>query len=108
MILILNPLKNEIWKGLNLFFPKDAHQKSEGVSEVRFKKLDSFTLETSKNHLIRNFRRNGRLKVKSVGSDKLIKLILSNTLEKRLPKLIHWLTVLINVLHIRCGRNVLL
>ena len=34
-----------------------------GVSEVRFKKLDSFTLETSKNHLIRNFLRNGRLMV---------------------------------------------
>ena len=27
------------------------------------KKLDSFTLETSKNHLIRNFLRNGRLRV---------------------------------------------
>ena len=36
-----------------------------GVSEVRFKKkLDSFTLETSKNHLIRNFLRNGRVRVK--------------------------------------------
>ena len=29
------------------------------------KKIDSFTLETSKNHLIRNFLRNGRLRVKS-------------------------------------------
>ena len=28
------------------------------------KKLDSFSLETSKNHLIRNFLRNGRLRVK--------------------------------------------
>ena len=28
------------------------------------KKLDSFTLEMSKNHLIRNFLRNGRLRVK--------------------------------------------
>ena len=28
------------------------------------KKLGSFTLETSKNHLIRNFLRNGRLRVK--------------------------------------------
>ena len=28
------------------------------------KKLDSFTFETSKNHLIRNFLRNGRLRVK--------------------------------------------
>ena len=27
------------------------------------KKLDSFTLETSKNHLIRNFLRNGRGRV---------------------------------------------
>ena len=38
MILIKNPLKNEICKGLNRYFLKDAHQKSEGVSEVRFKK----------------------------------------------------------------------
>ena len=40
MILIQNPLKNEIWKGLNRDIPKDAHQKSEGrgVSKVRFKK----------------------------------------------------------------------
>ena len=29
------------------------------------KKLDSFTLETSQNHLIRIFLRNGRLRVKS-------------------------------------------
>ena len=28
------------------------------------KELDSFTLKTSKNHLIRNFLRNGRLSVK--------------------------------------------
>ena len=28
------------------------------------KKLESFTLETSKNHLVRNFLRNGRLSVK--------------------------------------------
>ena len=43
----------------------DAHQKSDGES-VRSdsKKLDSFTLETSKNHLIRSFLRNGRLRVK--------------------------------------------
>ena len=35
------------------------------VSEVRFKKkLESLTLETSKNHLIRNFLRNGRVRVK--------------------------------------------
>ena len=30
-------------------------------------KLDSFTLEMSKNHLIRNFLRNGRLRVKRSG-----------------------------------------
>ena len=29
-------------------------------------KLSSFTLETSKNHLIRNFLRNGRLRVKII------------------------------------------
>ena len=53
--------------GLSRYFPKDGHQKSEGgVSKVRFKKLDSFTLETSKNHLIRNLLRNGRLRVKQV------------------------------------------
>ena len=34
-----------------------------GVSEVRLKKLDSFTLEASKNLLISNFLRNGRLRV---------------------------------------------
>ena len=38
MILTLNQLKNEIWKGLNRYFQKDAHQKFEWVSEVRFKK----------------------------------------------------------------------
>ena len=31
------------------------------VSEARLKKLDSFTFETSKNHFIRNFLRNGRV-----------------------------------------------
>ena len=59
-------LKKEIWKDINWYLPKDAHQKSDGGS-VRsdFKKLDSFTLETSKNHLIRSFLRNGRLRVKN-------------------------------------------
>ena len=33
------------------------------------KKLDSFTLEMSKNHLIRSFLRNGRLRVKVLGQD---------------------------------------
>ena len=65
MILIEKPLKNESWKGLNWYFPKDAHQKSDGGS-VRsdLKILDSFTLEMSKNQLIRSFLRNGRLRVK--------------------------------------------
>ena len=64
MILTKNSLKNEIWKGRNRYLPKDAHQKSDGGS-VRsdFKKLDSFTLEKSKNHLIHSFLRNGRLRV---------------------------------------------
>ena len=38
--------------------------RGRGVSEVRFKKLDSFTLATSKNHLIRNSLRNERVRVK--------------------------------------------
>ena len=59
-----NQLKNESWKGLNWCFPKDAHKKSEeGSVKSDLKKLDYFTLETSKNHLIRNFLRNGRLRV---------------------------------------------
>ena len=33
------------------------------VSEIRFKKVDSFSLERSKNHRIRNFLRNRRLRV---------------------------------------------
>ena len=67
-------MKNKSWKDLNWYFPKDAHQKSEGGGLVRFslKKLDSFTLETSKNHLIRNFLRNGRVMV----NDQKINLVL--------------------------------
>ena len=51
--------------GLKFVFLKRSASKiwGGGVSEVWFKKLDSFTLETSKNHLIRNFLRNGRLRV---------------------------------------------
>ena len=65
MIFIWNSLKKEIWKGLNWYFPKDAHQKSDGGQwGPILKKLDSFTLETSKNHLIRSFLRKGRLRVK--------------------------------------------
>ena len=60
-----NPLKNESGKGLNWYFSKDAHEKPEGGGSVRsdLKKLSSFTQETSKNHLIRNLLRNGRLRV---------------------------------------------
>ena len=36
---IADHMKNERWKGLNWYFPKDAHQKSEGVSEIRFMKI---------------------------------------------------------------------
>ena len=65
--------KNEILKGLNRNFPKDAHQKSEGES-VRFdlEKLDSFTLETSKNHLIHNFCATGAWGLKAIIYDDLI------------------------------------
>ena len=47
--------------------PLQALQKSDGGS-VRsdLKKLDFFTLEISKNHLIRTFLRNGRLRVKKI------------------------------------------
>ena len=37
-----------------------------GTVTSDFKKLDSFTLETSKNHLIRNFLRNRRVRVKYI------------------------------------------
>ena len=45
-------------------FQKMRIKNLRGVSEVRLKKLDSFTLETSKSHPIRKFLRNGRLEVK--------------------------------------------
>ena len=45
-------------------FQKMRIKNLRGVSEVRFKKLDYFTLETSKSHLIRNFLRNGRVTLK--------------------------------------------
>ena len=55
-------------KGLIWYFPKDAHQKSdEGSVRSDLKKLDPFILETSKNHLIRNFLRNGRVRVNLQG-----------------------------------------
>ena len=53
-----------------------------GVSEVRFKKLDSFILEMSKNHLIRNFLRNGRVRVKYNELDLREKLFSSLNLQK--------------------------
>ena len=37
-----------------------------GVFEVRFKKIDSFTLETSRNQLLHKFLRNGRVRVKII------------------------------------------
>ena len=56
--------KHERWKSLNKYSLKDAHQKSEeGQWGPIKKKLDSFTLETSKNHLIRNFL---RVRVKTI------------------------------------------
>ena len=52
--------------GLNLYFPKDSHQNMRGGGSVRsdIEKLDFFTLKTSKNPLILNFLRNGRVRVK--------------------------------------------
>ena len=44
-------------------FQKMRIKNLRGVSEVRLKKQDSFTLETSKNHLILNFLRIGRVRV---------------------------------------------
>ena len=37
-----------------------------GVRRSDLKKLDSFTLEMPKNHLIRSFLRNGRLRVNQI------------------------------------------
>ena len=53
------------WKALIDIFQKMRIKNIRGVSEVRFKKIDSITLEMSKNHLIRNFLRNGRVRVKT-------------------------------------------
>ena len=44
-------------------FQKMRIKNLRGVSEVRLKKLEFFTLETLKNHLIHNFLRNGRMRV---------------------------------------------
>ena len=45
-----------------LIFQKNISEGGGGQWGPIKKKLDSFTLETSKNQLIRNFLRNGRLR----------------------------------------------
>ena len=58
--------RNKNWKleGLKSVFSKRCTSKIWGRSvRADFKKLDSFTLKTSKNHLIRNFLRNGHQRV---------------------------------------------
>ena len=65
---------------LKLIFSKRCASKVRSVRSVRsdLKKLDSFTLETSKDHLIRNFLRNGRLRVNIVIKKlKLVKNVIS-------------------------------
>ena len=44
-------------------FQKMRIENLRGAVRSDLEKLDSFTLETSKNHLIHNFLRNGRVKV---------------------------------------------
>ena len=44
-------------------FQKMRIKNLRGISKVRVKKLDSFTLGTSKKHFIRSFLRYGRLRV---------------------------------------------
>ena len=53
--------KMRSWRAEIVFFSKRCASKIW----AGLKKIDSFTLETSKNHLIRNFLRNGRLRVKA-------------------------------------------
>ena len=61
-------------EGHKLVFTKRCASKM-GSGEVRFKKkLDSFTLETSKTHLIRSFLRNGRLRVNIIYLEKVYSL----------------------------------
>ena len=57
-----------------------------GVSEVRLKKLDSITLEMSKNHLIRTFLRNGHLRVNII-YDYFFRILVCDDLTKKLSKL---------------------
>ena len=52
-----------VWKGLNRYLPKDAHQKSEGGQWAPIKKTRLLHLENVEKQLIRNFLRNGRLRV---------------------------------------------
>ena len=52
-------------------FQKMRIKNLRGSVRSDFKKLDSFTLETSKNHLIRKFLRNGRLMVKRCGKSEM-------------------------------------
>ena len=47
------------------------------------KKLDFFTLETSKNHLIRNFLRNGRVRVNVKVSVEKFFSIFTNIFDKK-------------------------
>ena len=61
--------------------------KSVKVSELRFKKIDSFSLAASKNHLIRNFFRNGRLRVKQALLFSIMwKIFLHNQVAQKFPE----------------------
>ena len=56
--------ETETWKGLNWYFPKDAHQKSKGVSEARLKKTRLLYLGNVEKPPDPQFLCNGRLRVK--------------------------------------------
>ena len=62
-----------------------------GVSDSDLEKLDSLTLETSKNHLIRSFLRNERLRVKLIikksKRDQMIVIGSIDSNKKKGPKL---------------------
>ena len=60
-----NQLKMKAGRAQIDIFQKIRIKNLKGVSEVRFKKLDSFTLETLKNHLIRNFCATGAWELSS-------------------------------------------
>ena len=59
-----NSTKNESWKGLNWYFLKDSHQKAEAHQWGSIWKNRLLHLWNVQNHLIRNFLRNGRVRVK--------------------------------------------